>query len=547
MKHRIEKRSWAQPSLLARATLGVMLTLAWGAAEPAAALTVLHDFNLTDGKGTPFTGVLAQGRDGNLYGTTEEGGTHKVGVAFRLTPSGEFTKLHDFKGTDGSGPEGGLTLGRDGNFYGATRTGGAARGGTVFKMTPAGVVTVLHHFLTAELDGCSPTSPPIQASDRNLYGTTFWCGTFDGGTVYKITPDGAFSVLHSFGGAGDLDTNPFGSLIQGTDGALYGAASDENSSQYGSVFKITTSGVFSTVYRFNSQTVPYRLIQGTDGNLYGTTAASASVFKLTLAGAFTILHSFYDRALDDAAYFPYGGLVQGSDGNFYGAAVPGSGVFDGGVLFRITPGGEYTVQARFDRANDGAGPFATPFLHTNGKIYGLTVAGGPNGFGTVYQLDVGAPSFIRAVPGTAKVGQTIGLLGAVRDPATVTFNGLDAPLSGTGANYHTAVVPAGAATGLIEVMSPAGTAQTLKPFQQRPAQKGFSPHRGAVGSSVVLNGTSLTQTTEVLFGNGESASFVVNSDSQITATVPVGAATGNITVITQGGRFTTVNAFTVKP
>jgi len=374
--------------------------------------------------------------------------------------------------------------------------------------------------------------------------------------VYKITADGAFSVLHSFDGA--MGQRPYAPLIQGTDGALYGTASSggEDKGYYGTVFKITTSGVLSTVYSFDGihGDQPFGpVIQGTDGNLYGTTTrggayAAGNVFKLTLAGTITNLHSFdYSSVSVVQGAFPYAGLVQGSDGNFYGVTAQGGNSDLAGVLFRVTPDGEYTVQARFDPTTTGGRPTATPFVHTNGRIYGLSGEGGPNDYGTVYGLDVGAPSFIRAVPGTAKVGQTIGLLGAVRGATAVNFNGLDAALSGTAANYLTAVVPAGAATGLIEVMTPAGTAQTLKPFLQRPAQQGFSPHRGAVGSSVVLNGTGLTQTTEVLFGNGKSASFVVNSDSQITATVPVGAATGNITVTTPGGRFSTVAAFTVKP
>ena len=530
---------------------GVGLALAVSSTTNAATLTALHDFDSTDGGGG---GLLAQGRDGSLYAIGGHG-THGFGFAFRLTPDGGFTKLHDFDETNGGVPAGGLTLGRDGNFYGTTVRGGTTDLGTVFKMTPAGAVTVLHHF--RRLDGCRPDAAPIQASDRNLYGTARACGANDAGTVYKITTDGAFSVLHSFGGGPGIDgTNP-SSLIQGADGALYGTTAGGGGGR-DTVFKITTSGVFSKLYSFFQYSfegiygTPGPLIQGTDGNLYGTTAdggayGAGSVFKLTLGGDITELHIFDDRSAAGRAqgYRPLGGLVQGGDGNFYGAAILG-GDSDGGVLFRVTPEGEYTVQAQLDMST-GEDPSTSPFLHTNGKIYGMTVYGGAKGWGTAYHLDVGAPSFIRAVPGTAKAGQTIGLLGAFGDAAAVTFNGLDAPLSGTGANYHTAVVPAGAATGLIEVTTPAGTTQTLKPFQQRPAQKGFSPHRGAVGSSVVLNGTGLTQTTEVLFGNGKSASFVVNSDSQITATVPVGAATGNITVTTQGGRFSTLNAFTVKP
>ncbi len=537
----------------------------------AVTLTSVRSFDFADGASDRFyayTGQLAQGRDGNLYGTMPFGGSNNAGTAFKLTPGGTFTKLHDFDyATEGGNPYGGLTLGKDGNFYG-TNTGGGIRGaGTVFKMTPAGAVTILHRFNVAVGEGFGPYAPPIQGRDGNFYGTTGYGGAIGfgkgDGTIYRITPSGTFTTLYTFAYDPVLGTHPQGSfplapLIQGADGALYGTANtggDVGESLHGTVFKVTTDGVVSTVYAFDYThgSNPYGPVtQGTDGNLYGTTVyggtfGSGTAFKLTLKGVITVLYNFDNGSAAALAkgYYPYAGLVQGSDGSFYGATNSG-GANGLGALFRITPAGVYTVKASF-HGTDGSSPQSTPFLHTNGRIYGLTRAGGLVNAGTLYSLDVGAPGFIAPIPNAAKAGTPVGLLGAVGGTTGVSFNGVNASFSGTGNTFRTTVVPAGAATGLIKVTTPTGTPQTLKAFQQLPTLTAFGPASGAVGSAVILTGSGLTQTTKVTFGGGAIASFVVDSATQITATVPVGAITGKIAATTAGGRVSTATAFTVTP
>ena len=551
------------------AMLGLVLMLALNTAAGAATLSVLHDFDGIDGLGAYSTGQLAQGRDGNLYGTIPYGGAIGVGTAFKVTPGGTFTKLHDFDNdSDGNLPFGGLTLGKDGNFYGTTAFRDYwARSGTVFKLTPAGVLTTLHAFDPAAGEGAVPMAPPVQGRDGNFYGTTSEGGAMGAGTVYKLTPSGGFTTLFSFPydpvlGIFPRGAGPQAPLILGADGALYGTAINGGNG-HGTVFKITTAGAASTIYSFDythgcAPNGP--VAQGTDGNLYGTTVACGAmgggvVFKLSLKGVITVLHDFDATNEGGAAqgYEPFAGLVQGSDGNFYGVTSVG-GLYpygsvspSAGVLFKITPAGDYTVQASFDGAN-GANPYATPFLHTNGRVYGLTQAGGGGASaGTLYSLDVGAPGFVSAIPNAATAGTSIGLLGALAGTTGVSFNGVSASFAGGGNTYRTAVVPAGAATGLIKVTTPGGTPQTLKAFQQLPTLTAFSPASGAVGSSVILNGTGLSQATTVKFGGGKVASFVVNSATQVTATVPAGALTAKIAVTTKGGTVSTKTVFTVTP
>ncbi len=162
-------------------------------------LTSLHDFNGSDGS-DPVHVYLVQGVDGNFYGTTLQGGAHSHGTVFKMAPNGTLTTLFSFGngGTDPQGPSAGLVLGNDGNFYGTTRGGGGTNAvGTVYKITPAGTITFLHSF-TSATDGGGPEDGLIQATDGNFYGTTIRGGAHDGGTVFKMTPSGTVTVLYNF-------------------------------------------------------------------------------------------------------------------------------------------------------------------------------------------------------------------------------------------------------------------------------------------------------------------------------------------------------------
>jgi uncharacterized repeat protein (TIGR03803 family) len=220
---------------------------------PQGKLTTLYSFcsqmNCTDGYG-PGAG-LAQGTDGDFYGTTEGGGdSNNDGTVFKITPAGTLTTLHIFDGADGSGPSSWLIQGIDGNFYGTTVEGGAAKSGTVFRITPAGSVTTLYSFCTQNAcsDGSWPYAGVFQGTDGNFYGTTYTLGLYGGGTVYEITPAGSLTTLHSFAGTDGFA--PLGGLAQATNGSFYGTTVQGGGNNAGTVFSVDTGlGPFVTFVR----------------------------------------------------------------------------------------------------------------------------------------------------------------------------------------------------------------------------------------------------------------------------------------------------------
>jgi uncharacterized repeat protein (TIGR03803 family) len=341
---------------------------------------------------------LAQGLDGNFYGTTLFGGAHGGGTVFKITPTGTLTPLYSFCSktgcTDGYQPVAGLVL-ANGNFYGTTSSGGAHDYGTVFKITPTGTLTTLHSF--ASTDGANPEARLFQGTDGNFYGTTHSGGAHGGGTVFKITASGRLTLLYSFcptTGCAD-GVYPWAGLVQGTDGNFYGTTlGGGTNGNYGTIFKINSTGTLTTLHSFCSKTsctdgvFPYAgLVQGTDGNFYGTTSGGGTllrgtVFKINSTGALTTLHSFVGT--DGTA--PYAGPVQATDGNFYGT-VSGGGANGFGTVFKITPTGTLNTLHNFT-GTDGSNVTGGLVQGTNGNFYGTTQNGGTNSDGTVFTISV---------------------------------------------------------------------------------------------------------------------------------------------------------------
>ncbi len=263
---------------------------------PSGALTTLYRFcsqtNCSDGA-YPRDG-LVQGTDGNFYGTTD-------GTVFKITPSGTLITLHSFAGSDGRGCWAGLVQASDGNFYGTTPYGGASDHGTIFKITASGALTTLYSFCSQSncADGRMPLNGElVQAWDGNFYGTTYAGGASDHGTIFKITASGALTTLYSFCSQSNCadGTFPLDGLVQASDGNFYGTTpyggTSQNCGSYGcgTVFKITPSGMLTTLHSFDGGdgATPYaRLIQANDGNFYGTTEevgafGNGTVFRLVL-------------------------------------------------------------------------------------------------------------------------------------------------------------------------------------------------------------------------------------------------------------------------
>jgi uncharacterized repeat protein (TIGR03803 family) len=323
---------------------------------PGGKLTMLHSFDGTDGA-YPGAGLVQstnRAGNGDFYGTTEQGGANGYGTVFKITPDGRLTTLHGFDGTDGAYPYAGLVQTTDGNFYGTTEYAGAYNYGTVFKIAPDGRLTTLHSFGGAQ-DGAYPFAGLIQstnrAADGNLYGTTDDGGAGGHGTVFKITLSGKLTTLHSFNGADG--GYPRAALVLATDGNFYGTTEygEYNGGRYyGTVFKITPGGKLTTLHTFDGKdgANPYAgLIQASDGNFYGTTLNGGSngdgaIFKITPGGRLTTLYSF-----EHTQAYPFAGLVQATDGSFYGTTYEGGtnncGGFFCGMIFRWSSGADLQV------------------------------------------------------------------------------------------------------------------------------------------------------------------------------------------------------------
>lgn len=249
---------------------------------PSGQKTLLYSFAGGSDGGTPKS-ALIQGSDGNLYGTTTGGGAFGGGTVFKLTLAGLESIIWSFgSGTDGADPENTVTQGADGNLYGVTALGGTQGRGIIFKLTLAGVETIFHHF--DYTTGSLPSSDLLLASDGNFYGTTAAGGSSGGGTFFKLTLTGAVSVIWNFG-AGLDGAFPTGSLAEGHDGNFYGTTRIGGSiSGDGTLYRLTPDGAETVLWDFGyggngSFPSPNGLTQGPDGNFYGTTVTGGTTAK----------------------------------------------------------------------------------------------------------------------------------------------------------------------------------------------------------------------------------------------------------------------------
>jgi len=312
--------------------------------------TQMHSFTDRD---FPYGG-LVEANDGALYGTTSGGGINGSGTVFKLNKDGSgFSLLHVFPSSTGDGeqPQANLTLGNGGVLYGTTVSGGAANRGIIFRLNPDGSgYTNLHSFAgaSADGDGSFTFASLCQGFDGALYGTTQYGGSNDLGAVFKLNPDGTdYAILHHFSG-GPVDGRfPLGGLAQGSDGLLYGTTYYGGANDLGTLFKLGTNGGAYAVLRAFTDGIqgnqPYTgLVQDADGTLYGTTRYGGSndggtVFKLNEDGSgYTVLHSF--SGLGGEGSQPLAALLVGTDGALYGSTYSGgdytaNGV--GGTLFRL--------------------------------------------------------------------------------------------------------------------------------------------------------------------------------------------------------------------
>ncbi len=454
------------------------------AVAPSSAQTfnTLLSFDESDGREPQLPPV--QGVDGNLYGVAFAGGLNGVGTVYKVTPQGAFSTLYNFcsqsKCTDGELPFDGVLAGSDGNLYGTTLEGGINGAGTVFKLTLDGVLTSIYSFCSQAncADGSSPNGI-LQDTDGNFYGTTMTGGAGGVGTIFRLTQQGAFTLLYSFSASYDYNES-FSSLIQGTDGNFYGTTDVGGFSIFpecrfygcGTAFKITPQGNFTTIYNFCSRkncadgATPYWLTQAADGSFYGVTgsggthkAIGGTIFRLT-PRELTTVYSFCAQS-DCADGLEPTWLVQAAGGgNFYGVTFHGGSgkKCQGGcgTAFEITSGGTLTSLHSFDYT-DGTQPYGLTQA-TSGEFYGVTASGGTEGYGTIFDLSTGLAPFVETLPTAGEVGAEVIVLGTDLDGATsVNFHGAAATFTIVSSSEIIASVPDGASTGNVEVTTPSGT------------------------------------------------------------------------------------------
>jgi|HubBroStandDraft_1064217.scaffolds.fasta_scaffold30727_2 uncharacterized repeat protein (TIGR03803 family) len=388
------------PKIALMAVLLLVLSGGVTASARGQDFTVIHAFGgLPDGA-EPIADLVMD-EAGNLYGTTQLGGSSGGGTVFKVDTTGKRTLLHSFtdQGT-GLFPEASLILDAAGNLYGTTTQGGGTewcggRGcGVVFKLDTSGSETVLHRFTGGTADGCNPFGGLVQDEAGNLYGTTVQCGFSNYGTVFKVDTDGKETLLHSFGGGSSDGASPsLTNLLMDQKGNFYGITANGGTSDGGVLYKLSKSGAVTVLHSFAGGTADGCRPQGIpfmdkNGDLYGTTASCGPynggiVWKVSKKGEEIVLYSF--TGAPNGA-FPEAGVIMDAKGDLYGTTVQGGTTGDTGTVYELKKKGTLTELHNFHGRPDGAAPWGGLVRDPKGNLYGTAYLGGEYGNGTVWRL-----------------------------------------------------------------------------------------------------------------------------------------------------------------
>ena len=392
-------------------TISMFIMALLGTASLAASERTLHNFG-SGVDGAEPNGSFIWDANGNLYGTTDRGGGNGRGTVFELMPGegGRWTErvLHRFgEGMDGANPNGALIWDANGNLYGTTQRGGTANCGTVFELTPSGnggwIEKVIHNFwVRRHTDGCQPMAGLTWDTAGNLYGTTLGGGHFSYGSVFQMVPrgDGTWTekVIHSFWGRGGYE--PSCTLVFDAAGNLYGTTQYGGEADSGVVFRLTPDGgagwtetKLLDFFGVHGSEPDAGLIMDGAGNLFGTTfrggsAGFGTAFEMVPNGhggwTEKILHNFGIREEDGA--MPGGNLVLDTSGRLYGTAAFG-GHTNSGTVFKLTQGedGSWTEQT-LHYFDGQATPDGSLVIDSSGTLYGTTQNGGVNRRGAAFEI-----------------------------------------------------------------------------------------------------------------------------------------------------------------
>jgi uncharacterized repeat protein (TIGR03803 family) len=382
----------------ASAALGFAGLLGLVATQPAQAQTLkaLYSFTGAADGGGPFPAVIRDAA-GNLYGTTDyAGGPSFAGVVFKVSKTGQETVLYNFCSlsgcTDGQYPYAPLVRDAAGNLYGTTQYGGTSNLGVVFKLSATGKETVLHSF-TGGADGVYPYGGLFLDAAGSLYGTTESGGTANLGVVFKISKAGKETVLHSFTGAANDGGEPTSSgFYMDAKGNLYSVASHGGTANEGVLYKLSPKRKLTVLHSFAAGTTDGCYPYGTPavdarGNMYGGTGGCGTsnlgvVWKVSKNRTETILHNFAGASDGQS---PLAGVILDAAGNIYGTTNTG-GASGFGTAFEVNKNGKFTLLHTFTGGTDGKYLYGGLILDPKGRIYGTTINGGTGGYGTVWRI-----------------------------------------------------------------------------------------------------------------------------------------------------------------
>jgi uncharacterized repeat protein (TIGR03803 family) len=452
-----------------------------------------------------------------------------------------FNTLASFNDTGGGFPYAGVVQASNGNFYGVTGGGGANNDGVLFGISPTGKLTTVYSFCSETncTDGEFPNMGLVQGTNGTLYGTTYEGGLNHQGTIFKITLGGKLTTLYTFcSQSGCSDGGNASALVQAAGGAFYGTTQSEGANGGGTFFKMSPQGKLTTLYSFCSQAhcndgvSPAGLVQAENGNFYGTTQAggvngSGTVFEISAAGKLNTLYSFCSQPSCADGDHPNSGLIQAANQNFYGTTYSG-GSMGAGTVFEISAAGDLATLYSFcsqPACLDGQNPRNAGLIQaTDGNFYGTTISGGSyGGNGTIFSIT--AEGDLTTLYSFCSM--TDCLDGQNPDAALVQ--------STNGNLYGTTTTGGSYGDGTVFSLSVG-----LGPFVET------LPTSGKAGTRVIILGNNLKRTTGVTFG-GTASAFRVVSATELDATVPSGATTGTVNVVTPDGPLNSNVAFQVLP
>ncbi len=460
-------------------------------------------------------------------------------VFWMFTPSmadaQTYTVLHNIDQTvDPNAVGGALVQGRNGNLYdSSTLSPSLASGfeGTIFDVTLAGSPTILFDFSAADPNpGWEPVAGLTLGTDGNYYGSTLRGGSLGFGSVFKVTSSGGLTALHSFTGGTDGGAG-LSNIVQANDGNYYGCAYGASGTLSSLLYKLTSAGAFSVVHTFSGTEGTYcsYLTLGSDGNLYavlvnGGSGNTGTIDKVTTGGVVTVLHNFFTSVDGIAAS---AGVVQANDGNFYSTS-SGGGPLNAGVVYQLKPNGTFTVIHNFS-GTDGSDPQAALVLGSDGNLYGTAGSGGgvtdcnggSGGCGTVFKITTtGALTVLYNFEQTTGANPTSATL--VQDTSGIFYGSTNHGGSfGNGVFYS--------------------LSNGLAPFAK------LVSTQGKVGARIEILGQGFSSSSIVKFGGIQATAPTVSGTTFLTATVPTGALTGVVTVTMGATTLTTPNSFKVLP